>query len=199
MPGTLESCWQLVVYSMWSQHEVATPSQQPGGVHTHPCVCAVRAACAGRRPFRQRCSAVRGVDVGRGYWRGCFAGSPWREAQQSLMLSTSEREGGDRGRKKDRDEEWKRKRLPVDQPTFNVGAGEVGWEQWWCWRARERGLWCRSRLEESTDHSGRNWGADVCSSRGWPEIFCSNTSYFSQEATEDVVAAPWISSGKRAN
>lgn len=46
------------------------PSQQPGGERARPCVRVVRAACVGRRPFRQRCSAVarggRGGGVGWG-------------------------------------------------------------------------------------------------------------------------------------
>lgn len=46
---------------------------------------------AGRR---WRCSCVGGVDVGGGSGVGCLAGSPWREAQQSLMISGSERVGG---------------------------------------------------------------------------------------------------------
>lgn len=58
------------------------------------CVCYMRVVQgAGRRQLRQRCSAIRGVDVGGGFGVGCFAGSPWREAQQSLMLSGSEIEG----------------------------------------------------------------------------------------------------------
>lgn len=61
-------------------------------------VCYRRVALgAGRRQLRQRCSAVRGVDVGGGYGVGRFAGSPWREAQQSLMLSGSERGRGKEG------------------------------------------------------------------------------------------------------
>lgn len=43
---------------------------------------------------------LSGTDVGGGYGGvGCFAGSPWREAQQSLMLSGSEREREGKGEK----------------------------------------------------------------------------------------------------
>lgn len=38
-----------------------------------------------------RCSGVRKVDVGRGSKVACLAGSPWREAQESLKLCGSER------------------------------------------------------------------------------------------------------------
>lgn len=60
-----------------------------------------------------RCSGVTRVDVGGGSGVGCLAGSPWREARESLMRFGSKcrrqhrkREG--RGAKKGRDEERKR-------------------------------------------------------------------------------------------
>lgn len=62
-------------------------------------VCVLHVGCAGRRQLRQRCSAVRGGDVGGGYGVGCFAGSPWREAQHSLMLYGSERVGEEKREK----------------------------------------------------------------------------------------------------
>lgn len=77
---------------------------------------------------QRRCGGGR-VDVGRGYGRGCFAGSPWREAQQSLMLSTSEREregGGTEGeRKTEMRNEREKGYLWISQPSAQEGGG--GW------------------------------------------------------------------------
>lgn len=71
------------------------PIGGPGGRWILVYVCVTCGLCReqGGGSRGQRCSAVRGVDVGGGFGVGCFAGSPWREAQQSLMLSSSGREG----------------------------------------------------------------------------------------------------------
>lgn len=77
---------------------------------------------AGRR---WRCSCVGGVDVGGGSGVGCLAGSPWREAQQSLMISGSERGGGDaeRERKTEMRNEREKGYLWISQPSVQKGGG----------------------------------------------------------------------------
>ena len=45
---------------------------------------------------------VGGWGVGGGSGGGCLAGSPWREAQQSLMISGSERGGMQREKERQR-------------------------------------------------------------------------------------------------
>lgn len=62
-------------------------------------VCVLHVGYAGGRQLQQRCIAIRGDDAGGGCGVGCFAGSPWREAQQSLMLSGSERVGEEKREK----------------------------------------------------------------------------------------------------
>lgn len=63
------------------------------------CVCFVQVfgggreeAGAGRRRRRRRCGGRRELMSAGGPGVGFLAGNPWREAQQSLMLSGSERE-----------------------------------------------------------------------------------------------------------
>lgn len=75
-----------------------------------------------------------GVDVGGGSGAGCFAGSPWREAQQPLMLSGSERErqqregwGGDGGKRKtEMRNEREKGYLWISQPSVQKGWGGGG-------------------------------------------------------------------------
>lgn len=64
---------------------------------------------------------------------GCLAGSPWREAQQSLMLSGSEREA----RKTEMRNEREKGYLWISQPSAQKGRG---WRRWWWWW-RVRGKW----------------------------------------------------------
>lgn len=85
-----------------------------------------------------RCSGVRKVDVGRGSEAGCLAGSPWREAQEPLKLSGSERGRQQRERDRergkvgapDRKTEMKNERekgyLWISQPSAQRGGGGGG-------------------------------------------------------------------------
>lgn len=78
---------------MRSQRGAAPTDREPGGRWIQAeCVCYMQGLeRVGKRLWRMRCSGVRRVDVGRGSGVGCLAGSPWREAQESLMLFGSER------------------------------------------------------------------------------------------------------------
>lgn len=127
---------------MCSQRGAAPTDQEPGGRWIRQSVCVTCGVLegVGKRLQRVRCSGVRRVDVGRGSGVGCLAGSPWREAQESLMLSGSK----SRRQQRKREGEWgkvgagerknemrneREKRLPVDQPNpqrRGAGGGGVG-------------------------------------------------------------------------
>lgn len=125
---------------MWSQRGAASDDQGPGGGWIHRCMLHAGFGAWGKEGGLQgagqrwrRCSGVRRLMLAGGPGVGCVAGSPWHKAQQSLMLSGSEREA----RKTEMRNEREKGYLWISQPSAQKGRGWRWW--WWWWRVR--GKW----------------------------------------------------------